>query len=72
MGMAQETIIKERERPAITIPVPGVGIEVERREERGVRRREVETPVRRGECESTTVTKEGLGESKTVTKERCN
>jgi hypothetical protein len=64
---AEEVIVKER--PAVTIPVPGVGVEVERRDR--VERREVET-TGRGGCDSKTVRKDGPEGSKTVTKERCD
>jgi hypothetical protein len=64
---AEEVIVKER--PAVTIPLPGVGVEVEKRDR--VERREVET-TGRGGCDSKTVRKEGPEESKTVTKERCD
>jgi hypothetical protein len=64
---ADEVIVKER--PAVTVPLPG-GVEVEKRRDR-VERREVET-TGRGGCDSKTVHKEGPGESKTVTKERCD
>jgi hypothetical protein len=62
---AEEVIIKER--PAVTVPLPGV--EIERRNR--VERREVET-TGRGGCDTKTVHKESPGESKTVTKERCD
>jgi hypothetical protein len=64
---AEEVIVKER--PAVTIPVPGVGVEVERRGR--VERREAET-TGRGGCDSKTVRKEGPEGAKTVTKERCD
>ena len=64
---AEEVIVKER--PAVTIPLPGVGVEVEKRDR--VERREVET-TGRGGCDSKTVRKEGPEGSKTVTKERCD
>jgi hypothetical protein len=64
---AEEVIVKER--PAVTIPLPGVGVEVEKGDR--VERREVET-TGRGGCDSKTVRKEGPEESKTVTKERCD
>ena len=64
---AEEVIIKER--PAVTIPLPGVGLEVERRDR--VERREVET-TGRGGCDSKTVRRESPEGSKTVTKERCD
>jgi hypothetical protein len=64
---AEEVIVKER--PAVTIPLPGIGVEVEKRER--VERREVET-TGRGSCDSKTVRKEGPEGSKTVTKERCD
>jgi hypothetical protein len=57
------------ERPAITVPLPVPGVEVERRDR--VERREVET-TGRGGCDSKTVRKEGPEGSKTVTKERCD
>jgi hypothetical protein len=66
-GAQNRTTIEER--PAITVPLPVPGIEVERRDR--VERREVET-TGRGGCDSKTVRKEGPGESKTVTKERCD
>jgi hypothetical protein len=66
-GAQNRTIIEER--PAITVPLPVPGIEVERRER--VERREVETNGRGG-CDSKTVRKEGPEGSKTVTKERCD
>jgi hypothetical protein len=62
---AEEVIVKER--PAVTIPLPGV--EIERRDR--VERREVET-TGRGGCDSKTVRKEGPEGSKTVTRERCD
>lgn len=62
---AEEIIVKER--PAVTIPLPGV--EIERRDR--VERREVET-TGRGGCDTKTVRKEGPEGSKTVTKERCD
>jgi hypothetical protein len=64
---AEEVIVKER--PAVTIPLPGVGVEVEKRDR--VERREVET-TGRGGCDSKTVRKEGPEGSKIVTKERCD
>jgi hypothetical protein len=51
---AQEKKVIE-ERPAITVPLPVPGVEVERRER--VERREVETTGRSG-CDSKTVRKE--------------
>jgi hypothetical protein len=66
-GAQNRTIVEER--PAITVPLPVPGIEVERRDR--VERREVET-TGRGGCDSKTVRKEGPEGSKTVTKERCD
>jgi hypothetical protein len=66
-GAQNRTIIEER--PAITVPLPVPGIEVERRDR--IERREVET-TGRGGCDSKTVRKEGPEGSKTVTKERCD
>jgi hypothetical protein len=65
---AQERRVIE-ERPAITVPLPVPGVEVERRDR--VERREVETTGRGGR-DSKTVRKEGPEGSKTVTKERCD
>lgn len=68
---AQERRVIE-ERPAVTVPLPVPGVEVEKRgERRDVERRDVET-TGRGGCDSKTVRKEGPEESKTVTKERCD
>jgi hypothetical protein len=64
-GAEERVIVKER--PGITIPVPGV--EIERRDR--VDRREVET-TGRGGCDTKTVRKEGPEGSKTTTKERCD
>ena len=66
-GAQNRTAIEER--PAITVPLPVPGIEVERRDR--IERREVET-TGRGGCDSKTVRKEGPEGSKTVTKERCD
>jgi hypothetical protein len=66
-GSAEEVIVKER--PAVTIALPGVGVEVEKRDR--VERREVET-TGRGGCDSKTVRKEGPEGTKTVEKERCD
>jgi hypothetical protein len=66
-GAQNRTIVEER--PAITVPLPVPGIEVERRGR--IERREVET-TGRGGCDSKTVQKEGPEGSKTVTKERCD
>ena len=66
-GAQNRTTIEER--PAITVPLPVPGIEVERRDR--IERREVETKARGG-CDSTTVRKEGPEGSKTITKERCD
>jgi hypothetical protein len=66
-GAQNRTTVEER--PAITVPLPVPGIEVERRDR--VERREVET-TGRGGCDSKTVRKEGPEGSKTVTKERCD
>jgi hypothetical protein len=65
---AQEKKVIE-ERPAITVPLPVPGVEVERRDR--VERREIET-TGRGGCDSKTVRKEGPEGSKTITKERCD
>jgi hypothetical protein len=59
--------VKEKERPAVTVPLPG--IEVERRER--IERRDVET-TGRGGCDSKTVRREGPEGSTSVMKERCN
>jgi hypothetical protein len=64
-GAEERGVVKER--PGITIPVPGV--EIERRDR--VERREVET-TGRGGCDTKTVRKEGPEGSKTTTKERCD
>jgi hypothetical protein len=66
-GAQNRTTVEER--PAITVPLPVPGIEVERRDR--IERREVET-TGRGGCDSKTVRKEGPEGSKTVTKERCD
>jgi hypothetical protein len=68
-AIAQDKTIVE-ERPAVTIPVPGVTIE---RRERPVveERRTIETDGRGG-CDSKTVRKDGPEGSTTVKKERCN
>ena len=66
-GAQNRTTVEER--PAITVPLPVPGIEVERRDRS--ERREVET-TGRGGCDSKTVRKEGPEGSKTVTKERCD
>ena len=58
--------MKEKERPVVTIPAPGVGVEKRER----VERRDVET-TGRGGCETKSVTKESVGKSKTVTKSDC-
>jgi hypothetical protein len=60
-GAQNRTTVEER--PAITIPLPVPGIEVERRDR--IERREVET-TGRGGCDSKTVRKEGPEGSKTV------
>lgn len=59
---AEEVIVKEKERPAVTLPIPGVSVE---------KRERVET-VGRGGCDSKTVRKEGPDGDKTITKERCD
>ena len=56
------------DRPAITVPLPGVS--VEKRDRAVIEKREVEK--RRGDCDSKTVRTEGPEGSKTVTKERCD
>jgi hypothetical protein len=66
-GAQDRKVIEER--PAITIPLPVPGVEVEKRER--IERRDVET-TRRGGCDSKTVRREGPEGSKTVTKERCD
>jgi hypothetical protein len=60
------TIEKKVERPGVRVevPVPGVGIGVERRER-------VETTGRATGCETKSVTKETPGGSKTVTRSNC-
>ena len=65
-SVAQDKVIVE-ERPAVTVPVPGVS--VEKRDRAVIEKREVE---KRRDCESKTVSKEGPEGSKTVTKERCD
>jgi hypothetical protein len=67
VSFAQDRVIVD-ERPAITIPLPGVS--VERRDRTVIERRDVEK--RRGDCDSKTVRTEGPEGSKTVTKERCD
>ena len=67
---AQETtIIKERERPAVVVPLPGPPVVRERGEV--VEKKTVETTGRAG-CDSKTVRKEGVEGSTTVKKERCD
>jgi hypothetical protein len=63
---AEERVIV-KERPSITIPVPGV--EIERRDR--VERRDVET-TGRGGCDTKTVRKEGPEGSKTTANEPCD
>ena len=65
---AQNRTIVE-ERPAITVPLPGVT--VEKREAPVVEHREVET-TGRGGCDSKTVRRDGPEGSTTVKKERCD
>ena len=67
VSFAQDRVIVD-ERPAITIPLPGVS--VEKRDRTVIERRDVEK--RRGDCDSKTVRTEGPEGSKTVTKERCD
>ena len=71
LASAQDTttIIKERDRPAAVVPVPGPPVV----RERGpvVEKKTVETTGRAG-CDSKTVHKEGVEGSKTVKKERCD
>jgi hypothetical protein len=67
VSVAQDRVIVD-ERPAITIPLPGVS--VERRDRTVIERRDVEK--RRGDCDSKTVRTEGPEGTKTVTKERCD
>jgi hypothetical protein len=67
VSIAQDRVIVD-ERPAITIPLPGVS--VERRDRTVIERRDVEK--RRGDCDSKTVRTEGPEGTKTVTKERCD
>ena len=57
---------KVEERPGVNVQVapPGVGVGVERKER-------VETTGRATGCDTKSVTKEGPGESKTVTKSNC-
>jgi hypothetical protein len=64
------TVEKKVERPGVSVevPLPGVGIGVERR---GERRERVETTGRATGCETKSVTKETPGGSKTVTKSNC-
>jgi len=66
-SFAQDRVIVD-ERPAITIPLPGVS--VEKRDRTVIERRDVEK--KRGDCDSKTVRTEGPEGSKTVTKERCD
>jgi hypothetical protein len=67
VSVAQDRVIVD-ERPAITIPLPGIS--VERRDRTVIERRDVEK--RRGDCDSKTVRTEGPEGTKTVTKERCD
>ena len=64
--LAEDRVIVDR--PAITVPLPGVS--VEKRDRAVIEKREVEK--RRGDCDSKTVRTEGPEGSKTVTKERCD
>ncbi len=66
---AQETIIKERDRPIVS--VPPVGVEIGGRRDVTVEKRNVET-TGQGGCDSKTVKKEGPEGSTTVRKERCD
>jgi hypothetical protein len=59
-----EKKVEERPGVSVQVPVPGVGVGVERRER-------VETTGRGAGCDTKSVTKEGVGESKTVTKSNC-
>jgi hypothetical protein len=61
---ADVTVEKKVERPGITVPAPTPPIGVERRGQS-------ETTGRAPGCESKSVTKEGEGGSKTVTKSNC-
>jgi hypothetical protein len=65
---AQDRVIVD-ERPAVTVPVPGVT--VEKRDRPVIEKKEVET-TGRGGCDSKTVRREGPEGSTTVKKERCN
>jgi hypothetical protein len=70
VASAQETtIIKERERPAVVVPLPGPPVI----RERGpvVEKKTIET-TGRGGCDTKTVHKEGVEGSTTVKKERCD
>jgi hypothetical protein len=60
---AEETIIKEKERPAVAVPVP-LGPPV-------AEKRRIET-TGQGNCESKSVTRENPAGSTTVKKERCD
>jgi len=59
-----EKKVEERPGVSVQVPLPGVGVGVERRER-------VETTGRGAGCETKSVTKEGVGESKTVSKSNC-
>jgi hypothetical protein len=57
-----EKKVEERPGVSVQVPLPGVGVE---------RRERVETTGRGAGCDTKSVTKEGVGESKTVTKSNC-
>jgi hypothetical protein len=71
-GAAAQTVIEERHDPAVVIEKDRPAADVTIKERVGEKKVIKKETVGSGDCASKTVHKEGLGESKTVTKTNCD
>jgi hypothetical protein len=74
LGATAQTVIEERHDPAVVIEKdrPAADVTVKERGVVGEKKVIKKETVGSGDCASKTVHKEGLGESKTVTKTNCD